>query len=466
MQDFRILSTQQPPRVLYAGLLVLLAMCLNCGSALADNIDKEIEDIVTQIQLPVIPDREVNVLDYGAKGDGRQNDRPAIMAAIEDLVARGGGKLVLPEGVWLSAGPVVLQSKIELHLRKGARLLFSADASDYLPVVKTRWEGTEMYGYSPLVYARDVTDVAITGTGSIDGNPQSEFHDWYQKQQQNMQQLRRMGIDQTPLAQRQFGDGTYLRPSLVQFIGAKRVLLENYTSLNSPFWVNHLIYTDHATVRGIRVDSHFSNNDGVDLDSVTYALVEDSWFRTGDDAVVIKSGRDRDGRNIARPSRHIVVRNNDMGGEDGIGLGSEMSGGISHVYFDRNVLRKGKAAIRFKGSLDRGGLVEHVRVTNMRIGEFDDLFWFQLNYPGVIEGGHPSQYRDILFRNIEVEKTNTVFEIHAYKDAPLTDVRVENVHIKEAQTPFVLENVQGLKLENLSIQGQRFDGLLNATDRQ
>jgi hypothetical protein len=280
-----------------------------------------------------------------------------------------------------------------------------------------------------------------------------------------MQALRTMGIQGVPVEQRQFGEGHYLRPSLIQFFGAKRILLEDYTSKNSPFWVNHLVYADHVTVRNIKVDSHFANNDGVDLDSVTYAVVENSHFRTGDDSVVIKSGRDKDGRDINRPSRYIVVRNNDMGGEDGIGLGSEMSAGISHVYFDNNVLRKGKAAIRFKGSLDRGGLVEHIRVTNMQIAEFDDLFWFQLNYPGVIEGGHPSTYRDIVFDNIEVEKTKRVFEIHAYKQAPLSDVTVRNVFIKQAETPFVLENVKGLKLENMVINGQRYDGELNAIEQ-
>ncbi len=432
------------------------------GAAIASDYSEEIEQIVSQIQLPDIPDKKVSIIEYGAVANDGIDDLTAIQKAIDTLAETGGGTVVLPPGDWFSEGAVNLKSKINFQLSEGAVLLFSPKPEHYLPAVKTRWEGTEMYGYSPLIYAANVEDVAITGKGVIDGNANSEFHPWYDKSKPDMLKIRTMGIEGVPVEKRQFGEGHFLRPSLIQFFGAKRVLLEGYTSKNSPFWVNHLVYTDHATVRDIKVDSHLPNNDGIDLDSVNYAVVENSHFRTGDDSVVIKSGRDKDGRDIAKPSRYIVVRNNDMGGEDGIGLGSEMSGGISHVYFDNNILRKGKAAIRFKGSLDRGGLVEHIRVTNMKIEEFDDLFWFQLNYPGVIEGGHPSTYRDIIFDNIHVEKAKTVFEMHAYKDAPLQDIHFKNVTVKEAEVPFVLDNVVGLKIENLKVNDQRIDGQLSS----
>jgi polygalacturonase len=321
-------------------------------------------------------------------------------------------------------------------------------------------------GYSPLIYASDVEDVAITGPGTIDGNADSEFHAWNRDQQMrrlsldDVVSLRQMGIDGVPLGQRVFGEGTHLRPSAIQFLGARRVLLEDYTIINSPFWVNHLVFTDHATVRNLNVDSHFGNNDGVDVDSSTYVLVEDNHFRTGDDSVVVKSGRDRDGRDIGRPSEYVVVRNNDMGGEDGIALGSEMSGGIRHVFFDNNVLRKGSSAIRFKSNLDRGGVVEHIRVRNFTVEEFNTLFWFQLNYPGDMGGNFPATYRDIVFENFRVEKVGTVFEAHAPASAPLLDVRLENIAIGEAETPLVLENVSNLEFRNVTIGSQTINGTL------
>ncbi|MDO6446404.1 glycoside hydrolase family 28 protein [Colwellia sp. 1_MG-2023] len=422
-----------------------------------------VDKILAKIQLPNIQSQRFTISDFGAISGGTNDTRPAILATIAHAVKHGGGKVVIPQGIWLSNGPIILQSGINLHLEQGATLLFSANADDYLPVVKKRWEGTEIFGYSPMIYAHNVEDVAITGKGVIDGNTDSDFHLWHAKQQPDIITLRTMGIKGVPVEQRQFGQGHFLRPELIQFFGAKRVLLEGYTAKNSPFWVNHLVYTDHATVRDIKVDSHRSNNDGIDIESSTYVLVEHSHFRTGDDAVVVKSGRDKDGRDIGKPSQYIVVRNNDMGGEDGIALGSEMSGGISHVYFTDNILRSGKAAIRFKGSLDRGGLVEHIRVRNMTIAEFDDIFWFQLNYPGVIEGGHPSVYRDIVFENITVEKAKRiVFEAHAYKDFPIEDILLKDVTIKEAKQTLILEHVKNLIFDNVSIN----DEVINKTYNQ
>ena len=237
--------------------------------------DEVIEQIVRRIELPDIPAREFDIRDFGAQEGSAGDARPAILAAIESAVSQGGGRIVVPPGVWRSDGPVVLQSRIELHLSEGARLLFSERAEHYLPVVLTRWEGTELYGYSPLIYARDVHDVAITGPGTIDGNPHSEFLAWTELQGDDQLALRKMGAGGVPVADRQFGEGHYLRPSLIQFFSADRVLLADYKSENSPFWVNHLVYTNHATVRGIRVDSHYANNDGVDVDSSRYVLIED-----------------------------------------------------------------------------------------------------------------------------------------------------------------------------------------------
>jgi len=449
----------------YTSKLLILFLTLSCPSVVfsAEKVKNDwamVDEIVNHIELPNIIDKSYKITDFGAVSNGITDARPSILSAIDHAVQHGGGKVIIPKGTWLSNGPIVLQSGINLHLSEGATLLFSTNTDDYLPVVKKRWEGTEVYGYSPLIYAANVHDVAITGTGIIDGNADSEFHPWYKKQQKDILALRTMGIKGTPVKQRVFGKGHYLRPELIQFFGAKRVLLEGYTTKNSPFWVNHLVYTDHATVRNIKVDSHRGNNDGIDIESSTYVLVENSHFRTGDDSIVIKSGRDKDGRDIAKPSKYIVIRNNDMGGEDGIGLGSEMSGGISHVYFTDNILRSGKAAIRFKGSLDRGGIVEHIRVRNMVIEEFDEIFWFQLNYPGVIEGGHPSIYRDISFENITVEKANKiVFEAHAYKGFPIENVSLKNVTIKQANKKFELEHVKNLTLNQVSINNE----VINAT---
>lgn len=432
-------------------LCILILALAQSAHAQSSQDSASIQEIVRTIQLPRIPQRDYPISRFGAREGGSADARPAIMSAIRKAASQGGGRVIIPAGKWLSKGPIHLASNIDLHISEGATLLFSPEARHYLPLVLTRWEGTEVYSYSPLIYAFQVHDVAITGKGTIDGNSASEFLTFIPKAEPDFQRLRRMGNSGVPVSQRVFGAGTHLRPPIIQFFRAERVLLEDYTVLNSPFWVNHLVYTEHATVRRIRVDSHHANNDGVDIDSSRYVLVEQCFFRTGDDSVVVKSGRDRDGREIGKPSEYVVVRRNDMGGEDGIALGSEMSGGIRHVYFTDNVLRRGASAIRFKANLDRGGVVEHIRVSNFTVEAFENLIWFQLDYPGLLGGGHPATYRDIVFENFTVERAGTVFNGDAPAAAPLRDVTLRNFTIQQADKTFILKNVEGLKLENVVI---------------
>jgi len=450
--------------MLHANKIWVVAIILSLfasASAVAKDDWAMAEKIVKAIELPQIPEQNFTITDFGAVVGEKNDALPAITAAMDAASKKGGGRIVIPEGVWLVKGPIHLVSKIDLHLSEGARLLFSSEPSDYLPVVKTRWEGTELMHYSPLVYAANVTDVAITGTGTLDGNANSIFKTWHKLQNDDVEKIRKMGFTGVPLEKRVFAEGTYLRPGFVQFFGAERVLLEDYTIVNAPFWVNHLVYTQYATVRNIKVDSHFPNNDGIDIESSQYVLVENSLFRTGDDSVVVKSGRDLDGRTVGIPSENIVVRNNDMGGEDGIGLGSEMSGGIKNVFFEDNILRKGDSAIRFKANLDRGGLVEHIRVRNFKVESFKNLFWFQLNYPSNLGGNFPSTYRDIVFENFEVEQVGTFLEVHAPDGAPLQGVTFKNIHVKQVETPLVLENVIDLQFEDVQIGSQTVDGTLN-----
>lgn len=444
-------------------LFSLILLTLFSGTGFADSFTakrwRTPEQIIADIQSPQIPSKSYNITDFGAEKG--QDARPAIIAAIEAAVENGGGKVVIPAGRWLSNGPLHLKSKINLHLEDKAHLLFSAKTDHYLPMVKTRWEGTEVYTYSPFIYAYKVQDVAITGSGTIDGNAKSQFKRWHKKQLDDIYKLRTMGFNSVALEERKFGKGTFLRPPLIQFFQAERVLLEGYTSKNSAFWVNHLVYTQHATVRNLKVDSHFPNNDGLDIESSQQVLVENCLFRTGDDSVVVKSGRDLDGRTIGVPSKDIVVRNNDMGGEDGIGLGSEMSGGISNVYFLDNVLRKGDSAFRFKSNLDRGGKVEHIVVKNFQVEEFTNLFWFQMNYPSKQGGNFPSTYKDIVFENISVKKVENFLEIHAPDAAPLQDVLFKNIFVGETKNTFTVENAINLNFFNVVIGGQRIDGHLN-----
>ena len=446
----------KPIFCLLLGCWLSAAACAGSDSFYQASDWKQMDVILQKVQSPKIPRKEFVINQFGALGDGSSDARPAILRAIAAASKAGGGRVIIPAGKWLSKGPIQLQSRIDLHLQEGATLLFSASAKDYLPAVFTRWEGTEIYGYSPLIYANQVTDVAITGKGTIDGNAQSEFHAWVKHQAADIAQLRKMGFDGVSLAQRQFGEGHFLRPSLIQILNAERVLLEGYTAVNSPFWVNHLVYTDHAQMRHVKVDSMFPNNDGIDIDSGRWVVIENNHFRTGDDSVVIKSGRDLDGRKIGRPSENIVVRNNIWDGEDGLGLGSEMSGGIKNVFITDNTYLKGTSAFRLKANLDRGGSVEHVRIRNIKIGETKYLFWFDLSYAaGYLGGNFPSRYQDIVFENITAEKVETFFIGHAPQAQPLQDVLFKNIKVKSAQQFMDFKHLKNVTFSDLEINGQK-----------
>lgn len=289
------------------------------------------EEIINNIALTSFPDRTfmINV------PQDTSSARTLLQAAIDSCSVAGGGTVKVSEGHYFLNGPLHLKSDVNLNLAEGAYLQFSGKSSDFLPVVLTRWEGTELYGHSPMIYAYHANNIAITGKGTIDAQGGLEFTAWSKIEANDRDRLREMGDKLVPVHERIFGEGTVLRPSCIQPYGCSRVLIEGITVKDSPFWTIHPVYCDNVIVRGVTIDSHFPNNDGCDPESTTNVLIENCTFRTGDDAIAIKSGRDTDGRYIGRPSRNIVIRNCIFHSEcNGLCIGSEMSGGASDVYMN------------------------------------------------------------------------------------------------------------------------------------
>jgi polygalacturonase len=228
------------------------------------------------------------------------------------MAPSAGGRVVLPAGTWLSKGPIEFKSDVELHLKAGATLRFSTTPADYLPMVLTKFEGTLLYNYSPLIRGYLLTNVALTGEpGSvIDGQGQEGFSKWRGAQKSDQNKLRQMGNDTVPHYQRVFGPAGHLRPVFVQFFGCRNVLIEGVTLIDSPFWVVHPTFCTNVIVRGVTVNSPHVNNDGVDPDASVDVLVEGNNITSGDDCVAIKAGRDADAWQLGQPTRNVIVRNN------------------------------------------------------------------------------------------------------------------------------------------------------------
>jgi polygalacturonase len=132
--------------------------------------------ILQRIQPPSFPARDFAIARHGARPDGKTDCTSALRKAIAECAAAGGGRVVVPEGVWLS-GAIHLKSNVNLHLAKGAVIRFSRDPRHYLPAVFTRWEGMECMGYSPFLYAFEQRNIALTGEGTLDGAADCE-HWW------------------------------------------------------------------------------------------------------------------------------------------------------------------------------------------------------------------------------------------------------------------------------------------------
>lgn len=412
------------------------------------------EQILQKLEKPKFPSRDYLVTDYGAIGDGLSDSRPAIMEAIQEANKDGGGRVVLPEGTWFSEGPVHLKSNVNFHISEGAILRFSEDTDKYLPQVLTRWEGTEAFNFSPLIYAYQATNVALTGKGIIDGNSEHGFGTWRDKQSTAQIRLREMGAAGVPVHDRVFGKDDFLRPSMIQFFGCNRILIEDVTINDSPMWVLHIIYSEHVTVRGITIESYRLNNDGVNLDSSVLVLIENNSIHTGDDSIVIKSGRDQDAWRVGRPSEDIVIRNNYMEGHNALAVGSEMSGGVRNIFMENNRLGEVLSAIYFKSNLDRGGSIENLRVRNIDVKQASTLLRFSTNYHGYQGEHHPPLYRDFLIENVTAEKVQRAIQATGVKDSPIYDVHVIDMTVNEAEVELDTAFVRNFVLENVSVNGR------------
>jgi polygalacturonase len=342
-------------RVLVAGAFALSAFgCvpLSRQHSAAPGGWEAMEVILKRIVPPQFPDRDFATTDYGALGDGEADCRDAFAHAIAACTKAGGGRVVVPAGRFLCDGPIQLADNVNLHLSEGATIKFGIQTERYLPVVLTRFEGTMLYGHSPRIYVRGATNVALTGRGTIDGSGRATLDLMKDRPRGASGTLRKMGAEGVPVEERVFGEGKWMRPSMIQFLQCTNVLVEGVTILDSPFWIVHPVLCHNVTVRGIRVEGMNGNNDGCDPDSSSDVLVENCVFRTGDDSIAIKSGRDQDGWRVGHPSENIVIRNITMGSRhSGLCIGSEMSGGVRNVFMEDCQLDSVSSALYFKGNL-------------------------------------------------------------------------------------------------------------------
>ena len=422
-----------------------------------NKIDNAAEQIISNIARTSFPHKKIKVICPDSASNQKGHSRQLIQRAIDSCSLAGGGHVIISKGIYYLKGNLVLKSDVNLHLEKDAYLLFSGKADDFLPEVWTRWEGTELYGHSPMIYAKHATNIAITGQGTIDAQGGREFASWSQIEVSDRNRLRKMGEKLIPVTERIFGKGTILRPSCIQFMGCSRILVEGITIKNSPFWTIHPVYCDNVIVRSITIDSHYPNNDGCDPESTSNVLIEKCIFRTGDDAIAIKAGRDADGREIGRPSKNIVIRNCLFQSEcNGLCIGSEMSGGVENVYMDNIQIGTVKNALYFKSNRDRGGYIRNIQVSNITIERSKGaILRFETNYFGFRGGRHASQYENFRISNVKADCSDhyAIF-MDGYEEKPLRNIEIEHFQVRIAAYPYYLKCAENIRLKDTSVNGR------------
>jgi polygalacturonase len=412
------------------------------------------ERIVKNIALTSFPERDVTVY---APADTAQSALPLLQQAVDSCSLMGGGRVVVTPGLYKLNGTLRLKSDVNLYISEGAYLKFSGRSADFLPVVLTRWEGTELYGHSPMIYAYHANNIAITGRGTIDAQGGLEFASWEPREAADRDRLREMGDKLVPVEQRIFGSGTILRPSFIQPYGCSRVLIEGVTIKDSPFWTIHPLYCDNVVVRGVTIDSHFPNNDGCDPESTTNVLIENCVFRTGDDAVAIKAGRDTDGRSIGRASRNIVIRNCDFRSEcNGLCIGSEMSGGVENVVMYGIAIGTVKNALYFKSNRDRGGYIRSVVVDSITVERAKGaILRFETNYFGFRGGNHQAKYEHFSISHVDADTAdNYAIFMDGNEEKKIEDIKISDFSVKKAAHAYYLMNTEDVNFVRSTVGGE------------
>ena len=427
--------------------------------------------ILARIKPPVFPSRTFPITKYGARSDGQTNCTAAFQKAIAACTKAGGGRVVVPQGTFLS-GAIHLKSNVNLVVSKGATIKFSKNPKDYLPVVFSRWEGTELMNYSPFIYAFEQHNIAITGEGTLDG--QSGTDSWWPwigranygwsegapNQRADRAALQQMAERGVPVKERIFGADHYLRPQFIQPYRCQNVLIEGVQIINSPMWEIHPVLSTNVTVRGVKISSHGPNNDGCDPESCTDVLIEDCDFNTGDDCIAIKSGRNADGRRLNTPTQNIIVRNCRMrDGHGGITIGSEITGGVRNLFAEKCRLDSPNLdhGLRVKNNAMRGGLLENMHFRSIEVGQVAHAaITIDFNY----EEGGKGTFTPVV-RNYTVDGlvSKHAVDIQGLPAAPIYDLRLSDCTFDNVEEESIVKNVKDVTLKNVRVNGKTIERL-------
>lgn len=495
---------------MYRKIVFLLLLACSIKYSLGQDgwrLPKVTEPIFKNVQYPITK--------YGAIPDGHTLNTQAIQKAIDECHAKGGGIVRVPQGLWLT-GPIVLKSNVNLHLETGATLLFTKDKDQY-PLVKGNWEGMpQMRNQSPIS-AENASNIGITGNGIIDGNgdawrlvkkekltasqwkklvasggvvkngnlwmPSESFARGYE-----MKDPGRLSPEKDVAFYQSIKD--FLRPNLVVFTKCDKILLEGVTFQNSAAWCLHPLMSTNIVVRNIFVKNpwYAQNGDGIDLESCSNVLIENSVFDVGDDALCMKSGRDADGRARAMPTQNVIIKGCTVyASHGGFVVGSEMSGGVKNVYVSNCTFIGSDIGLRFKTTRGRGGVVENIFIKDIYMKDIPgEAILFDMYYmardPIPLEGEKRElpkvemlpvdettpQFQNIHISNVYCNGARKAIFIRGIPEMHVKNILIEN-SVLQSEQGVDIQEASGIKLKNVSVYATKADvvvDIVNSDDVQ
>lgn len=441
----------------------------------------------------------LSIVQFGAKPDLFLINTTAINDAIIAMNKKGGGVVLIPSGTWLT-GPIVLKTNVNLHIAKNALVVFTPDFSQY-PLVESSFEGVDAARCKSPISAENQNNIAITGEGIFDGNgfywrplkkeklSESEWKKhlikyggaltedkktWYpSKAAVDASVKKDIGklINGKTLADFE-SIKDFLRPHMVRIANCKRILIENITLENSPFWTTHILMSEDISIDGLKVKNPWygANTDAIDLESCKNVLMENCVFDTGDDGITIKSGRDEDGRKRGVPTENVVVNNCTVyHAHGGFVVGSEMSGGAKNLYVSNCTFIGTDIGLRFKTIRGRGGVVENIYVKNIQMKNIvGEAILFDMYYaaqdPIVLDGENrappkveilPVTEATPIFRNFFMDNINcdgaakAVF-IRGIPEMPIRNIQLTKLTIR-ADKGIDIQEAQDIRIKNSTI---------------
>ena len=420
------------------------------------------------LQQPVFPDNHISLKDCGGIPDGITLNTDAFERAMNELSGRGGGVLVVPAGLWFT-GPIVFKSNINLHLEKGAVILFSPDFELY-PLVKTIFEGKETRRCQSPVSGNGLENIAITGEGVINGSGEpwrplkkGKVTEGHWKKVVGSGGVLKDSKTWYP------NEKEYHRPVMISFVKCKNILLEGVLFENSPAWNIHPLMCENLIIDDIKVRNPFyaQNGDGLDIESCKNVIVVNSSFDVGDDAICIKSGKDEEGRRRARPTENVIVDNcRVFKGHGGFVVGSEMSGGVKNISVSNCQFLGTNIGLRFKSARGRGGIVEDIYIRNINMFDIqDEPLSFNLYYftqktdivPPVDET--TPQFRNIYISNVTARDSKKAMLFNGLPEEKISGIYIENTVIK-SRLGAELSEAKNVHLKNVRIYPEEGPALI------